>query len=747
MTARCSLPNIKGSKMSNSHHQLSDIFARMGTIPTMQLFASTHCNLSCPYCSQGSAHNSSIVDDLLNTPTVLKNLHSWPATHFYISGGEPLIHDGIFDFIKETRELDHIISFDTNGVVSEKRLLRIIESLPREKFGFFNISHHILADVSLKTIQQSCKILREAEIPHFVKYVGTPETILSIKQNMDTLRNEGSGVAVTILETYSTPWNGRRFPKEYTDQELLSLLDMVTLGTHAMQFFGGIESKNHPCFAGSTYVAYNMKNKNELIPCCHSPHHINWTDTVFAQQRKRRYICNNPKCLGDLMFILGLQGVSNEIARLEQICRGNAPALGLETALEYVRTIADQVRLIEHTRFEKLYAAHKKTTSPTLPSRHHAKKATKQQWTPTGILHPATPQGKKGLMEFYDHFKAALATTLKENAPQPSYYYDSQRWSTAGALRNRAKHKAAQAAGLPLKVNVEVTTQCVFKCEFCVLHSGRLAKKREQLFLSYENFVRLFLQIQPFTTHIEFTGGEPLLNRDLPKMIALCNEAQIKTTIATNAKLLTATKVEELLTNAASNLLIAYESGQVKAYEHHRIGGKLEVLERNIKSFIHERDRETVGHMENFWRDAQLLDVDEACSKPIFVWPDGDKQYWQLMRQKYLIPDHPLSYYTTDDQGNLNETGIKGVCPNTSNVHLATDGQVVPCWYNLLSSPQIGNALDQPFVDIWFSETFISFREAMKNHTAYAHGCRFCIGIHKPELFNKKTFRQETREA
>lgn len=111
-------------------------FDRMAALPTMQLFSSTYCNLACPYCSQGSARKSNFEEDLLNTPHVLANLQSWPDAHFYISGGEPLIHNGIMDFLCSASDLNHLISFDTNGVISKKRLHRIIECLPKDKFGF-----------------------------------------------------------------------------------------------------------------------------------------------------------------------------------------------------------------------------------------------------------------------------------------------------------------------------------------------------------------------------------------------------------------------------------------------------------------------------------------------------------------------------------------------------------------------------------------------------------------------------------
>jgi radical SAM protein with 4Fe4S-binding SPASM domain len=354
--------------------------------------------------------------------------------------------------------------------------------------------------------------------------------------------------------------------------------------------------------------------------------------------------------------------------------------------------------------------------------------------------------------------RSCLLDDTSQRLPYMPYFYDLDRWPGPPAHLNMAKQHAARMLGFPLKFNVEVTTQCVYKCEFCVLHSGSLASKRSKQFMKYKDFAALFSQIEPFVTHIEFTGGEPFLNKDLFRMIDLCNKSFVKTTLATNAKLLTEKNIAKLLDSPPSNLLIAYEAGEAEAYERHRVGGNLGQLESNIKSFMEARDarrqgyprtqlqtvvsRETAPYMDVFWERARLLNVDEACSKPVFVWPDGDEDYWKLMKSKYLIPDHPLSYYESDGNGGIKETGVTSFCPNLQNVHIGSDGKVIHCWYNLLSSKPMGNVFEKHFVDIWFSGKSDELREAMKNHTAYEHECRFCIGIYKEELFKRKIYRQ-----
>ncbi len=322
-------------------------------LPLLQLFGSTYCNLDCPYCSQGEDRSAARHGDLFARDEFLARLEHFPKTHFYCSGGEPLIHKGIHAFLAKAGKHGHIVSMDTNGTISTSALARILDAMPREQWGFFNISHHLLAGVSCEQIHEFCAVLRDADVPHFVKYVGTPENIAEIDENMRALRDTGSGVAVSILQTFATPWNGRNFPLEYTDKELRALLDMVTLTTHGMQFFGGIKSLGHPCLAGSSYAAYNMKNHLELTACCHRGDHLRWDDTVWGVEHGLSFTpCKADACVGDLMFVLGVQGLGQEKERFAKICAGDSPAVGLEKVCAAIQCLSGRSQLLYRERFD-----------------------------------------------------------------------------------------------------------------------------------------------------------------------------------------------------------------------------------------------------------------------------------------------------------------------------------------------------------------------------------------------------------
>ncbi len=89
------------------------------------------CNLRCPFC-----HNA-----LLVTRINLADLVEWDEVLGYlkkrqgildgvcVTGGEPLMSDGTFEFLKRVRDLGYSIKLDTNGTFPERLRRAVMGSL------------------------------------------------------------------------------------------------------------------------------------------------------------------------------------------------------------------------------------------------------------------------------------------------------------------------------------------------------------------------------------------------------------------------------------------------------------------------------------------------------------------------------------------------------------------------------------------------------------------------------------------
>lgn len=84
------------------------------------------CNFRCPFC-----HNASLVlrpEDEVNEEEVFSYLYKRKGLleGICVSGGEPLLSDGIFPFLETCKRLGYAVKLDTNGAFPQ-RLIRAVE--------------------------------------------------------------------------------------------------------------------------------------------------------------------------------------------------------------------------------------------------------------------------------------------------------------------------------------------------------------------------------------------------------------------------------------------------------------------------------------------------------------------------------------------------------------------------------------------------------------------------------------------
>jgi hypothetical protein len=269
-----------------------------------------------------------------------------PPSHLCLSGGEPLLHDGVEELVTEAARHGHVVTFDTNLAVPSERLERLLAKWGGDVVAGFNISHH-LEQVPWKALSRRVAIVREAGAPHFVKYIGVPEDLPTITQQVDVVRASGSGVCVTLL--YGT-WKGKTFPKDYTAEEAVALLDLVTLLTNGIQIFGGLRMRGRPCRAGADCVVLNTNGNGEYTPCCHSGNRtVAFTDTALGGGPIGTRPCDVDVCLGGIYYIMGHNGLMDEVERYSAMCGGNSPPIGAEAALQAIDAMCDKegVSLVE----------------------------------------------------------------------------------------------------------------------------------------------------------------------------------------------------------------------------------------------------------------------------------------------------------------------------------------------------------------------------------------------------------------
>ncbi len=151
------------------------------------------CNFRCPFC-----HNSLLVtrmndSEIYTEDDVISYLKKRKGVidGICVSGGEPLMHNDIFDFVKKVKELDFLVKIDTNGSFPDK-LEKLIDSgnidyvamdikNSPEKYGETVAIH----DFDFSPVRKSVELLLQGKVGYefrttVVKEFHTPQDMVGI---------------------------------------------------------------------------------------------------------------------------------------------------------------------------------------------------------------------------------------------------------------------------------------------------------------------------------------------------------------------------------------------------------------------------------------------------------------------------------------------------------------------------------------------------------------------------------------
>ena len=110
---------------------MKDQFQRQ--INYMRLSVTDRCNLRCRYCMPKGMENVLPVEKLLSFSELLflaEEASKLGISRFKVTGGEPLVRDGVLDFIKALKKLDKVeqVTLTTNGILLKEALPELLSA-------------------------------------------------------------------------------------------------------------------------------------------------------------------------------------------------------------------------------------------------------------------------------------------------------------------------------------------------------------------------------------------------------------------------------------------------------------------------------------------------------------------------------------------------------------------------------------------------------------------------------------------
>jgi radical SAM protein with 4Fe4S-binding SPASM domain len=320
---------------------------------------------------------------------------------------------------------------------------------------------------------------------------------------------------------------------------------------------------------------------------------------------------------------------------------------------------------------------------------------------------------------------------------------------------------------LPVRLQIETTDTCNFKCIMCCREMLEGMNTRT---MPLADFAKLIDAIQPF--YVTLNGlGEPLIDKTIFDKLALLRRNNMKTSMPINGTYIRGEKLAQLAENLPDILVFSIDGATKESFESIRILSNFDQVIANYRAICAMKAEGKMrhgtkiqilcvlqrGNMRDFRPMYTLLR--SLPGQPAFVLapvfdfdPDGDAFQSVVPRRDEVLAlqaeiDAAMAEATSDDErefyakwwrecvGWVSSGGANGVDPESNrapctvpwfNTYIDAKGRVYPCCY-LTGTPQImGNVYDDEFQEIWHGEKYTQFRHHLVNDRPSLEGCRTC---------------------
>lgn len=312
----------------------------------------------------------------------------------------------------------------------------------------------------------------------------------------------------------------------------------------------------------------------------------------------------------------------------------------------------------------------------------------------------------------------------------------------------------------PHNIFVEVTNHCNLLCETC---PRTFTTYEEPMTLSWENFLRIVEQFPEMERAVLHGIGEPLLNKDLPRIIAHLKARGVYVLFNTNATLLNDEWARKLIASGLDELRVSIDGADPKTYALIRGAPLLHKLVAHLKHFIEVQKqlgattprvslwmtgmKENIGELPEVVRLAAHMGVPEVYLQRLTYYA-GEAEAPGMMTDEHRIfntLDEQIDALIAEGETLGRELGVTlraaGATTPAHSVHgegaLATqaqaqrpwsacmrpwttayitaNGNALPCCISPFAtsdyaSLQLGNIFEQPFGDLWNAERYQAWR-------------------------------------
>ncbi|MGA3404384.1 MAG: GTP 3',8-cyclase MoaA [Candidatus Bathyarchaeia archaeon] len=261
------------------------------------------------------------------------------------------------------------------------------------------------------------------------------------------------------------------------------------------------------------------------------------------------------------------------------------------------------------------------------------------------------------------------------------------------------------------KLRISVTDRCNFRCQFCMPKTPVWLPRSD--ILTYEEIHRVTVLLAKMGINkIRLSGGEPLMRRDIEKLIAMLSKIpEIHSVSMTTNGFLLAEKAAALKEAGLSGLTVSLHSLRVERFKEITGGGPLDRVLAGIKAakangFKTLKINAVIirGCNEDEIPDlASLASSGDVTVRFIEYMPFDGQHMWGMekvvsgkeivnrVRERYELELMPRESGSTSQVYKITEGGgrigiitsiTEPFCSDCDRIRLSADGKIVPCLFD-----------------------------------------------------------------
>jgi MoaA/NifB/PqqE/SkfB family radical SAM enzyme len=321
---------------------------------------------------------------------------------------------------------------------------------------------------------------------------------------------------------------------------------------------------------------------------------------------------------------------------------------------------------------------------------------------------------------------------------------------------------------LPKQLYIEPTNRCNSKCNICVRTFNRNEQAKD---LSFEEFKFLVDQFPGLERAVLHGIGEPLLNKDILKMVEHLKGKGVYVLFNSNATLLDSNTKKGLIKAGLDEFRVSIDSANPETYLKLRGISEFDSVIENVRKFIVLKTqlnkksprisfwfvgtRENLGELPSLLKLADKVGVKEVYLQRLTFF-EQPKAFGIAREDQaiYQVPDPAIIEIIKESQEIARKLDIQffssGASTPTESLinrisvehpwqkcyrpwtlsYISANGNVLPCCISPFSTNEytkliIGNAFEEKFEDIWNNNKYVDIRKSLlsSNPHNYCRGC------------------------